>query len=258
GADSQILVALADSTKPPLFLIHPVGGDVLCYGDLAQALRPDFSVYGLRARGLGGEPPFPSFGDMVATYVNEIRSVQPVGPYRVGGQSLGGIIALAVARMLEQSGEQVEQVLLLDTFSPAYLRDAYGSDADIMSAALGRNLAGVAPETAAGSEDYVQRMYRAAAGAGILPADVPEAVFHAIFRVAVNNHRLASQTEVESIRAKVHHFTAQDNPATVPSGKTWQNVGLDLVTHTVPGGHETLMQGPNAAPLARLISSLCK
>jgi thioesterase domain-containing protein/acyl carrier protein len=259
GVPVRTLIPLASSDLQQLFLIHPVGGDVLCYSDLAQALKSEFSVYGLRARGLEGQPVFDNMSDMVEHYVHEIRAIQPKGPFRIAGQSLGGIIALAVARQLESEGEQVDRVFLLDTFSPNHLRQAFKTDADVMAAAFGRNPSNVAqPENVAGSEDYERHLYRTAVGSGMISQDVPEPTFKAILRVAVNNHRLASQTEVESLRANVHHFTAQDNPAAKPSGATWQGAPLNISFHKVAGGHETLMQGVNAAPLARLISNLCK
>jgi malonyl CoA-acyl carrier protein transacylase len=55
---------------------------------------------------------------MARHYVRLIRSAQPHGPYRVGGYSLGGAVALEAARQLTAEGEQVEQVLMWDTLPP--------------------------------------------------------------------------------------------------------------------------------------------
>jgi thioesterase domain-containing protein len=55
---------------------------------------------------------------MVAAHIEEILAVQPTGPYRLGGWSLGGLFATATARALARLGHTVERVFLLDTWLP--------------------------------------------------------------------------------------------------------------------------------------------
>src|SRR5262249_27647409 len=65
----------------PLFLVHPIGGSVFCYRELARRLagRP---VYGLQARGLtGGEQPLATVPEMASLYLESLRAAQPAGPY---------------------------------------------------------------------------------------------------------------------------------------------------------------------------------
>ena len=101
----------------PVFLIHPAGGNVLCYGPLARHVRRP--VYGLQAPGLSGEqPPVDDIEKMAALYMRSIREVQPHGPYVLGGWSSGGLVAFEVARQFEEQGEKVERVLLLDSPAP--------------------------------------------------------------------------------------------------------------------------------------------
>ncbi|HVK99647.1 MAG TPA: amino acid adenylation domain-containing protein, partial [Dongiaceae bacterium] len=269
-AGESLLVPIAGNDagndKPPLFVIHPVGGDVLIYADLARALQSNFSVYGLRARGLSGaQPPFTNLAEMVEQYVSLIRAEQPAGPYRLAGQSLGGIFALAVTRALEAQGETVTDVVLLDSYSPAHLRQSHQDDAQILGAALGKALPAGGQESTAGdsnskTEAYTDWLYRTGIAAGSIPADFPRAQFDALFAVAITNHRFASQYEVETVQANVHHFTAQDNVVAkatgIASGSTWQHTGLRMACHTVPGSHETLMQGDNAPVLARQLTAI--
>jgi acetoacetyl-CoA synthetase len=63
----------------------------------------------------GNAPPLNDFGEMARHYISEMRSVQPTGPYYVGGLSLGGVIAYEMAQQLQAAGEQVALVALLDT-----------------------------------------------------------------------------------------------------------------------------------------------
>jgi amino acid adenylation domain-containing protein len=101
--------------RPPLFLIHAVFGDVLCFADLAKALGPDQPCYGLQARGLDGvESPLTRVEDIARYYLDEIRTVQPSGPYCLGGLSSGATIAYEMARQLLACGEQVALLASLD------------------------------------------------------------------------------------------------------------------------------------------------
>ena len=77
-----------------MFCIHPLGGEILCYRDLALHLGSDQPVYGLQPQGLDGKQPLLNrIEDMAAQYIREIQTIQPNGPYYPGGYSFGGIIA---------------------------------------------------------------------------------------------------------------------------------------------------------------------
>src|SRR5262249_6182482 len=105
-------------SKPPLFLVHGAEGNVLLYHRTAQYLDPDQPVYGLQSQGLNGEARFnTTIQEMAAKYLEEIVSVQPHGPYFLGGYCLGGIIAFEIAQQLTGRGEKVECVMLLDTYN---------------------------------------------------------------------------------------------------------------------------------------------
>ena len=104
----------------PLFCVHPIGGHVLTYRDLARRLGPAIPFYGLQAQGFDGRSqPLDSVEAMAGRYLDEIRKVQPRGPYALAGFSFGGIVALEMARRLVRSGERVRLLALLDTECPA-------------------------------------------------------------------------------------------------------------------------------------------
>jgi acyl transferase domain-containing protein/thioesterase domain-containing protein/acyl carrier protein len=105
--------------KTPFFLVAGMFGNVLNLRHLAQLLGGDRPFYGLQARGLLGEaPPHDDFTTAATDYIAEMRQVQPHGPYLLGGFSGGGLIAWEIARQLEASGEEVPQLVLLDTPIP--------------------------------------------------------------------------------------------------------------------------------------------
>jgi amino acid adenylation domain-containing protein len=102
-------------TRPPLFFVHPVGGSVLCYAELARKLGPEQPFYGLQVPP-GTQPE--TVATMATAYLQAIREVQPKGPYRLGGWSMGGVVAYDMARQLRAVGEEVSLLALIDVLVP--------------------------------------------------------------------------------------------------------------------------------------------
>ncbi|SAL06308.1 acetoacetyl-CoA synthetase [Caballeronia calidae] len=114
---SEVLVPMREGEGAPLFLVHSVTGSVLECTRLIGTMRKARPVYGLQAIGLDGEtPPQRRVEEMAKTYVEQIRKVQPSGPYALAGFSFGGLVALEIAQQLFGAGEQTEFVCLLDTY----------------------------------------------------------------------------------------------------------------------------------------------
>ncbi|MFI6167989.1 amino acid adenylation domain-containing protein [Nocardia sp. NPDC051052] len=113
-----VLPIRTEGTGPALFCIHPSSGISWSYLGFAQALRPGRPIYALQAPDLSGyEPPLRSIEEFADRYVREIRAIQPSGPYHLLGWSFGGLIAHAIAVRLQQTGDQVGLVALLDSES---------------------------------------------------------------------------------------------------------------------------------------------
>ncbi|OUL35844.1 hypothetical protein BV372_09645 [Nostoc sp. T09] len=123
------LVAIKPSgSKPPLFLTHAIWGNVLFYRDLAGCLDPEQPVYGLQAQGLNPQQaPVTSLTEMAANYIQEIRKIQPHGPYYLGGYSLGGIITFEIAQQLQAQGEKIALLAIFDMSAPGYAKPTANS-----------------------------------------------------------------------------------------------------------------------------------
>jgi thioesterase domain-containing protein len=104
-------------TGHPLFCVHPGLGLSWPYAGLTRHIDPDVPIYGLQTRSLA-DPEFraTSVTDMAVDYLAQIRRVQPHGPYRLLGWSFGGVVAHAMAVRLQELGEQVELLALLDSY----------------------------------------------------------------------------------------------------------------------------------------------
>ncbi|HEY4089084.1 MAG TPA: non-ribosomal peptide synthetase [Bryobacteraceae bacterium] len=103
-------------SKPPLFLVHAIGGNVVNFRSLSSCFDGDQPIYGIQARGLNGEEEVAtSIESMAADYIRAVRSVQSSGSYRLGGFSAGGVVAFEMARQLQKAGDDVSLLILLDT-----------------------------------------------------------------------------------------------------------------------------------------------
>jgi amino acid adenylation domain-containing protein len=106
----------------PLFCVHPAGGMVQCYMELSKLMGKEQPVYGLQSRGLEeNQPTLNSIDEMASSYIEDIKAIQPRGPYLLAGWSLGGVVAYEMARQLALQGEEVSLLALLEcrpNFSP--------------------------------------------------------------------------------------------------------------------------------------------
>jgi thioesterase domain-containing protein/acyl carrier protein len=121
--EQSLVVPIHQGAGLPLWLIHPVGGQVI-YGERLRAhLDPRQTIFGLQARGLDGKsPPIDRIEDMAALYCARMLEHQPHGPYLIVGSSMGGLIALEIGIRLLEQGEEVRLIGLLDTWGPGYPR----------------------------------------------------------------------------------------------------------------------------------------
>jgi thioesterase domain-containing protein len=104
-------------TRPPTFCVHPGGGLGWCYLPLARHVPADYPLYGLQARGIDGEAPLAeSVHAMAADYVEQIRQVQPHGPYHLLGYSFGAAPAHEIAVQLQALGEEVAALIIMDSY----------------------------------------------------------------------------------------------------------------------------------------------
>lgn len=112
--------ATTEASQPNLFCVHGGGGNILFMQEWKKHMPElKLNLYGFQARGIDGiAQPHSSIEEMAHDYLHEMREYQPAGPYFIAGYSGGGSIALEMAAILRQHGEEVPVVLLLDSYHP--------------------------------------------------------------------------------------------------------------------------------------------
>ncbi|MBZ4417446.1 amino acid adenylation domain-containing protein, partial [Myxococcus sp. RHSTA-1-4] len=260
----------ANIGKAPVFFVHPVGGNVLSYAELARLLGTDRPFYALQARGLDGPTaPMNTVEEMATEYVKTIRSVQPSGPYFLGGWSMGGVIAYEMAHQLRAGGEQVALVAMIDSYVPSVtvakepepdrMQLAFMFARDMMGASLAdlpldlEQLAGLEPDA------MLERLLQAAANAGALPPGTDAEHVRALFRVFEANLLASRRYEAPATQGRVVLFKATDSAEGLPEDGGWKAlVGDGLEQHLLPGDHYSLLRQPAVRELAERLREALK
>lgn len=112
---NKSLVSLNDKgNRCPIYLVHPAGGYCFIYNDLVQLLPTEQPVYGLQIK----DSEYKTVKEIAASYVKEIISFQPEGPYILGGLSFGGLVSYEMANQLCSLGHKVSLLIMFDTMFP--------------------------------------------------------------------------------------------------------------------------------------------
>jgi amino acid adenylation domain-containing protein len=236
--------------RRPYFVVCPFRITALSFADLGRLLGPDQPLYAIQPQGMDTDaPPHHSVEEMASHYITEMREVQRHGPYAIGGHCAGNWVALEMARQLQEAGERVRPLILVDSEPPGitpphrhrlhhlaqrtlhYLRDGRFRHAVRWQIGLARErlLAARAPSHDRGRVAVVRAAHAAA---------------HAVYGGATFDGDAVFIRSEES---------AQLND------KDWHLRWADVITgelhvEIVPGTHATLLQPGPAAAMADVIA----
>ncbi len=249
----------------PFFLVAGMFGNVLNLRHLSNQIGTDRPFYGLQARGLfGGVAPHETFEEMATAYLEEIRDVQPRGPYLLGGFSGGGITALEMARQLNAVGEEVALLVMLDTPAPSLRQSLTTLDkVAIQLQDIARYKFGYIRRWWSGRQLWKRRMaLREGATEPELgmqhSANIERAFLHALDHYEVGHyegkialyrpphrveHRLPGKRGIDVQR----DFVEDDNG--------WRRHCDHVEIVTVPGDHDSMVLEPHVRVLAEAIRS---
>ncbi|WP_339492983.1 condensation domain-containing protein, partial [Pseudomonas sp. EA_15y_Pfl2_R67] len=266
GAQRNLVPIRRTGSQRPLYLVHPLGGEVQYARDLAPVLDPQIPVYGLAASGLvAGEAPLGDVPAIATRYLTAIRQVQPQGPYRIAGWSAGGLIAYEMARQLQADGEVVEFLGIIDASArPDPVLEQSISEAQFLMAWLPQQ---VDPDllrqlTMLAEHSDIDAMLALCTSNRLLPEELPNDIDAALLRTHLEvayRMRLAIGAYVSPPSAlKVSLFTASEQQRSDPT-LGWRALLPDQVSVTpLPGTHNTLVKPPHVARLGEAISLALK
>jgi amino acid adenylation domain-containing protein len=248
--DLQVLLPLrATGDRPPLFCLHHSTGLSWGWAALLQHLPEDQPVYGIQARGLAGPETLPrSVEEMVDDYAEQIRSVQPTGPYHLLGWSVGAVIAQALATRLQELGEEVAVLALLDGY-PGVLGRATFTGTENPGADQG----GAPPDSPE------LRTTPGEGGGGPFPMGVSGPLVTNMQEIMRNTVQIAQDHTPDRFDGDLLLFVAtEDRPADLPvpaAIDSWRpHTGGEIATHEVAVNHNDMLQTAHLSGIARVVA----
>lgn len=282
ASDTPLVTIQRGASAKPLFCVHPSGGSILCYVDLARLMGPDWPLFGLKgADPRSSELPPHDAVSMAARYVEAIRAAQPAGPYALAGYSFGGVIAFEMARQLS---DEVSLLALLDT----RFRRAYGPGDRNAVVDLGEILERHDLDRDAADEQSQHELWRELTELGMryLPAEgrrrrglsaiqefcrayrlMPAADdlgyldLRRFLRTLRSNFRTMRDYRPEPIGTRTVLFTATSTvdgreSDHAKNAALWRTVAANLEVRTVDANHFNLLAPPAVDVLARALTEL--
>ncbi|WP_103349349.1 non-ribosomal peptide synthetase [Amycolatopsis sp. CA-128772] len=255
---APVLPIRPDGDREPLFCIHAGLGLSLPYLGLVQHLEPGRPMYGLQSPniGSGGELPV-SVEDVAEEYAARIRAIQPSGPYHLLGWSFGGLLAHEIAVQLQEAGERVGSLSVLDSFPVDAAGQAPPTRHELLVSFL-EHLGHDAGEfagtglSAAGVIDVLRHGGSRLAGIG-------EDRMSRVLDVMANNGELALRYEPARFSGRLLLFLAaegrtEDDLAGRP-GQWAPYVDGEIKTHRIDCGHEFMMHPQAQAAIGRIVAA---
>ncbi|HLJ85907.1 MAG TPA: amino acid adenylation domain-containing protein, partial [Candidatus Angelobacter sp.] len=262
-AFERTLPLRSNGSLPPLFCMHPAGGLSWVYASLLRELNVQRPLYGLQVSGILPEGPLPqSIEALTAEYVNAIRQVQPVGPYDLLGWSFGGVVAHAVACRLQEEGEAVRLLAILDSFPSSDDREKPAmTELEVVQEYMA--LLGLTKDDLGGKPLDFSTVFATALAAGLIPPDFDEHVTRRMVRMMSHNSFLERAFRSSLFHGDILFFeavsptTQGDNQAGAKARsvtpEAWRpHVSGKIEVHRVTSRHHEMM---DPAP-SRVIGSI--
>lgn len=219
-----------EGTSRPFFVVAGAGGIAIAFRGLAEAIDADVPVYALQAHGMEtkGVPDW-SIERMARRHLASIRMVQPHGPYRLGGHSFGGLVALEMAIQLREAGDEAELVVVIDSFPP---------NPEVM------------PDALWGSPVAKLRGMVAIAGAGILPVG-EQGPYWRFHRQGIAMQRRYSP---RAYSGRTLIVIAADDPDAENRQRWAAHLDGPWTMRPIPGDHTSILRAPHVAALAAVVN----
>ena len=240
----------AGGSREPLFFVHDGWGGIMFVRELANLLKTDRTIYGLRPPPLDGKNFIPrTIEDTAALYVRELLQKQAHGPYVLSGYSFGGFVAFEMARQLIALGEIVHFLGIIDASKPsepALVRALHAARTQSLSSLLQKGAyAGLHyVRSIAETISALKNTMRLACGLP-LPASAVHQYYRLIYGKAVKRYK------AQPYPGKVTVFAGTDKQNIHDA--RWRRVAADVEVREIGGSHTDIIGGKYRASLARNI-----
>jgi amino acid adenylation domain-containing protein/FkbM family methyltransferase len=278
GATDLVRLSTGDSAGSvdvPLILVHPVGGSVLCYRELARELGPGRTVYAIP-----GADPAASVAELAERYLARIAPLAPANRYRLAGWSFGGVVAYEMAVRLRARGAHVDSLTLIDAHllggstpdSPYSTVDSRQSTRDgafaaEVTAALAGEFGLAVPDGLLSDPDgtgatgdgpdldaALAWLLDQARDAGLLPpGERPEAWVRERWELCRANLAALAGYQPSAYDGHVTLIRPADADADPPGQRDWAGLVAELALRTVPGDHYAMLSGIGATACAAVL-----
>jgi thioesterase domain-containing protein/acyl carrier protein len=265
-APGSLAVLQAEGALRPFFCVHPGGGNIFCYFELSRQLGVDQPFYAFQSRGLAkGAAAAQSIEQMAGHYIELLLGVQAEGPYSLGGLSLGGVVAFEMSRQLEDAGQKVSLLAILDVPAPGILQE-FEDDDLLLMLDFAQDM-GLLPGSISLSQQQALKMsvrerleYVIEQGQreGVVPEDITLVTAERLWEVFRENVRAVTAYRGGSYGGKVTLFSTAGTAAEFSADETmgWGSLAAGGVqVEEVPGTHYTMVRTPHVEMLASRLSA---
>jgi len=259
-SSSTLVPIKSNSTLPPLFCVHPVGGNALCYQNLASCLDSEQPIYGIESFGLNPQhKPHTSVEQMADHYIQDIQSVQPHGPYSLSGWSMGGIVAFEMAQQLLEKGEEIAFLGLIDSYPSSFFeREIETQDsAELIIKLLGQDLLGQDFELCLEQiqelslDEQLKYVVKTAKQKNLVSKDFEFTQAQHLLKINKFNALALAKYQPQYFPGMVSLFRAADTKIQLES--SWDKLVQKLELHVVSGSnHLNIVKVPYVKILAQL------
>ena len=259
SSPEELVSALRRPDSPkrtPLFLVHPPGGIVVCYRQLAARCVSGRAVFAIRSRGLYGSESLPETMEaMAAEYAAGIQATCNAARVQLGGWSLGGVIAYEVARQLMAQGVHVERLIMLDSALTGR-SETNGEVGDGREYGLNLTFEELARLT---PDQQLPLLLDHARKLGVLDESAPREMVDRLLadlQELFHHHvELASDYQPQPISVPLLLVRPRDVPISVPTAEDrgWSQLVSEVNVEYVSGHHHSMVQEPGATEIAQLI-----
>ncbi|MDJ0903964.1 MAG: amino acid adenylation domain-containing protein, partial [Xenococcus sp. MO_188.B8] len=274
---SPVVKIKPGGAKMPFFCVHPIGGNVIGYMDLARYFPQDQPFYGLQAPGMEeAQQPYENISDLADYYLDVLTQMFPHNSYSLGGHSFGGLVAFEIARKMEQQGLDVASLVIMDTPAPidriteAAIDDAMWlvRRAETLEHFFGKPLS-ISYEDIQGQQPQAQFNYflQKLRKANLIPADAGETIISRILQLQKAGHQALLNYVPQVYSGKITLIQASDKITNTSNNERglfsksftkpalgWGELSLqDVQVYNVPGNHITMLTSPHVRVLAETL-----